>query len=257
MKKLLSLLVFASSLLAHDLHYHVITGSSKSTLICLHGYGDNYTLGIRLKEKASLSDTVISFNLPDHDIKENDDHINSVFGTPAEILPALDILKKCIIEEGRSPITLYGMSAGGGVLINILSLVYGNQPIPFSLEDRQKIRKELENGVIILDVPFRSLDEIIAHRGASTPELTLVSKRYHKNNMSPIEVLQTLHELRLNIIVYIAKPDEVISNRDDELFIKRLKEANSLGTTTVIYGENGGHGGCHLQLWNYYKTRLS
>ncbi len=255
MKKLICLLAFASSLLAYDMHYHKIPGSSQRTLICLHGYGDNYTLGPRLKEKASLCDTIISFNFPDHDIKEKDDHSKSTFGTQAEILPALDVLKKCIIEEGRSPITLYGMSAGGGAVINILSVIYGSQPSNLSPDERKKIGCELEKGIIILDVPFRSIDEIIAHRGCSSPELALIAKRHQENNMCPIEALQKLKNLHLDIIVYIAKPDEVISNRDDEIFIKYLKAANSLGTTTVIYGEKGRHSGCHKELWNYYKTR--
>ncbi len=41
--------------------------------------------------------------------------------------------------------------------------------------------------------------------------------------MEPIDALEGLENLSLHIVVYFQNPDEVLSNRDDEVFIERLK----------------------------------
>ncbi len=51
-------------------------------------------------------------------------------------------------------------------------------------------------------------------------------------------------------------PDEIISNRDDEIYIARLKQANSSGTTVVIIGNDGGHLGPHWTLWQVYSQKI-
>lgn len=248
-----SLSLAAEESFDYDLHYYTMPGTSARTLICLHGYGDSYDIGKRIRQYTPVQDTIISFNFPDHGICENDDHEMSCFGTKEEILPAIHVLKKCIIEEGRRHITLYGMSAGGGALVNVLAALYENKNVGLSEEERKTLISTLEHGTVILDVPLKSTEEIIASRGACPQPLAIVYKRHHENNMCPIEVLKTLKgRMKLNIILYIEQGDQVLSNRDDALYVKRLKEANKRGKTVVIYGRSGHHGGCHQTLWNYY-----
>lgn len=237
---------------SYDLHYYTIPGTSPRTLICLHGYGDSYNIAKRIKQHTNVTDTLISFNFPDHDICETDDHELTAYGTQDEILPAIHVLKKCIIDEGRRNVTLYGMSAGGCALINVLAALYQNKDVGLTEAERKTIISVLESGTIILDVPLRSLDEIIAYRGGVNKPLSIIHKRHKENNMCPLEILKTLKNLKLTIIVYFEQPDAVLSNRDDALYVKLLKRANSRGQTTVIYGTSGAHGGCHTVLWNYY-----
>ena len=109
----------------------------------------------------------------------------------------------------------------------------------------------LEQGYIILDCPLKSVEEIVALHGKSA-NFEIMRKRYEKNNMNPIDTLKLLAGLHLNLIAHFQNPDEILSNRDDQLFIERLKKANK-GTTKVIIGSEGGHNAYHASMWKAYK----
>ena len=47
-------------------------------------------------------------------------------------------------------------------------------------------------------------------------------------------------------------PDEVLSNRDDALFVVRLSQVNGTGNTSLSVGQ-GGHAQPHLALWETYE----
>lgn len=242
----------------YDLHVTRLLGKNSKTMICFHGMGGNYRVVHVLKRTTKLDETLVSFNFPDHSIKEGTyDPYKTTFGTIQELLPAIYVLKQVIVEEGNEDVNLYGFSAGGGVIINVLAILNNSRydsfltDINVTLKDKQKIVEVIQKGYIILDAPLKSVAEIIAFRGL-TDELNIVGQRYRINEMEPIDVLPQLTNLALHFIVYFQVPDEILSNRDDELFIERLKQYNQKGTTSVVIGSDGGHIRPHHTLWNFY-----
>lgn len=256
------LLVFLFSSKMHsfeyDLHPFTIPGNS-STIICFHGSGANYLIAKDVKEQSKLDDTIISFNFPDHDFFDGDYNLDKFsFGSIQELLPAFHILKKEVLDKKKDSINLYGFSAGGGALINLLAVLnqtlYDGQlkKIGITEKERQTLLKAIQKGWIILDVPLKSVEEILDFRGSSK-ELEAFAKQYKKNNLRPIDSLKYLENLSLNIIVHFQVPDEILSNRDDALYIERVKKYNAKGKTHVVIGHDGGHLAPHPTLWNFYK----
>ena len=125
------------------------------------------------------------------------------------------------------------------------------QNLGISQKNAQVMLDAISRGAIILECPLKSIREIIDVRGR-TKTLAQVATTYEKNKMNPIDNVKLLSGLKLNIFLYFVNPDEVISNRDDDLFSARLKQANS-GKTVVIIGKAGGHVGYHSELWHSYK----
>lgn len=75
--------------------------------------------------------------------------------------------------------------------------------------------------------------------------------------MIPLEVLSTLAGLKLVLFVHFEKPDEILSNRDDEIFIERLIQANRKGKTFVTTGGSSGltgHNTLHKALWKKIES---
>lgn len=243
----------------YDLHLFSIPSNSSRTMICCHGYGANYQIAETLKALEIIDATLVSFNFPDHDLLQKDYNPHkATFGTINELLPALYVLKKYIIEQELEAIDLYGRSAGGGVVVNLIAVLNGStydadlKQIGISKNEKERILKALQNGLVILDVPLKSVEEIIDLRG-SIPELEILAKNYRDNHFRPIDALERLEGLSLNIILHFQDPDEIIFNRDDDVYIERLKKANSLGTTSVIIGNEGGHLAPHRSLWQAYS----
>ncbi len=241
----------------YDLHYTVIPGSNPKTMVCLHGYADSHRIAKRIKEDGKLQETLVSFNFPDYDIRNKNISDKFVFGSVDELLPVLHVLKKNIIDEGLTELNLYGFSAGGGALINTIALL--NTPlyddhlksIGIDIEGKQKILDAIQKGTIILDTPLKSVEEIIDHVGPSE-NLEVIAKQFRKNDLRPIDSLRHLENLSLHVILYFEVPDRVLSNRDDALYIERLKKYNAKGTTDVILGSDGGHNEPHISLWKFY-----
>lgn len=242
-----------------DLHIYTIPGTSSKTMVVLHGMGSNYKTANVIKQITQLNETLVSFNFPDHDLDfERYNPKKTTFGTIQELLPAIFVLKKLIIDDHLKEVNLYGFSAGGGAIINILAVLKNSTydsdlaRIGVTREDKKRILEVLQKGYIILDAPLKSTNELIAFRGPST-DLKVMGQRYGTNQMEPIDALQQLEGLSFNFIVYFQNPDEVLSNRDDALYIERMKKYNSKGTTKAIIADEGGHISAHMGLWNYYK----
>jgi hypothetical protein len=185
----------------------------------------------------------------------------AAFGTIKELLPAIYVLKKYIIDERMESIDLYGRSAGGGALINLIATLNSEhfnselQQIGIGHEEKKNLLEAIQNGLVILDVPLKSVEEIIAFRG-SNPELEILANHYRDNHLRPIDTIEFLKGLALNIIIHFQESDEIISNRDDQTYIEKINEVNRLGTTSVIIGNDGGHAGVHLSLWRFYSEKL-
>lgn len=258
---LLPLLCFGGeALFSHDLHLSTLPGTNARTLISFHGYGGSYKLAETLRERDQVKATLISFNFPDHDFpKRGLKPEEATFGTIKELLPAFYVLKKQVLDQKLEAVDLHGFSAGGAALVNLLAILNSNawekelKQIGIGNEERQELLKAIQKGVVILDVPLKSVEEIIALRGPST-ELALLAGNYRKNGLRPLDSLDALKGLSLHILLHFQNPDHTLSNRDDSLYIEKLKKANYRGTTHVIIGTEGGHTGPHTPLWQHYNT---
>lgn len=247
----------------YDLHLTAIPGTNSRTMVCFHGSGSNYQIGEIIKTSQLIDATIISFNFPDYGrVREVTDPKKATFGTIQELLPAFYVLKTCILDKGITAVDLYGFSAGGGAIVNLIAILNTDQynaelkAIGITEAERLKLLSAIQKGIVILDVPLKSIDEIIAYRG-STPELDYIAKNYRNNHLRPIDSLELLKGLSLNVILYFESPDEVLSNLDDEKYIAKLKQANSLGKTSVLINSAGGHMGFHMPIWELYSRRES
>ncbi len=253
----------AHSLFTYSMGTKVLVSDGDSlkdgVTITLHGSGANKDIGRRLKERGLLRGPVIIFNFPDHDIPNWNtyDFSQSTFGTIDELLPPLFLMKQCL-DHGIDKISLYGFSAGGGATVNLLAVLNSEkyahelERIGITHNDRGMILEAVRKGLVLLDCPLKSADEIIAARGAEKG-LVECDRHYRLNEMRPIDRLDGLEGLDLNILLYFELNDEVLSNRDDQLFIDRLKTYNAGGATTVVTGSTGGHNKLSQPLWDEYK----
>lgn len=237
----------------YDLHLTALPGKSPKTMICFHGSGANYKLIEFLKDHVGLEETLVGFNFPDHDFA-NKDPKSASFGSIRELLPALYVLKTYVIDKGMDQIDLYGFSAGGGAVINTIAILNTSlydqdlEKIGISMKEKRTILQAIQKGRIILDAPLKSVEEIIEFRGPSE-DLVAFAHQYSENGLRPIDSLKYLINLSLHITLYFENPDEILSNRDDDLFIERLQKYNSKGTTKVIIGSDGGHSSAHSAIW--------
>lgn len=236
--------------------------SDADIMICCHGYGGNHRVAQRLGLYKIIPDHIIGFNFPDHDMRPYMDHANVSFGTIHELLPLIALLKTCVVSGGIQKINLYGFSAGGAAVINTLAILMTNryekelQGFGVTNLEKQKILNAIQAGLVILDCPLKSLEEVIAQEGP-LPALLMVAKKYEENNLRPIDSLESLRGLALNIVLHFQEPDEILSNRDDALFIQLVQNSNDGKTTVVIGANEGGHNGYHPSLWKAYAELLN
>ncbi len=244
---------------SYDLGMKIISGKKAEAdiTICCHGYGGDNRIIDALHSHNVTSDYLVGFNFPDYNLRSHN-YTQSSFGTIAEILPLLYVIKRWTIDAKTDVINLYGFSAGGGAVINALAVLNTTTydadlaTIGITQDHKRQMLNAIQNGRIVLDCPLKSMDEIIALRG-TTPELALLAENYARNNMRPIDVVSLLEGLTLRIFLYFETPDEIIGNRDDALFSERLRVANK-GFTCVIFGSEGGHNSSHKSLWELYKS---
>lgn len=243
---------------AYDLGVKVLSGNNNPEVtICCHGYGHSNQIVDTINLCNFFDHTVVGFNFPDYGITDACDHSNVAYGTIREILPLLHILKFYAYDQKIAKLNVYGFSAGGGAVINALAILnqysYEEhlQKIGISKYIAESILNTLQDGMIILECPLKSVREILDYRGV-TKNLSEIAANYEKNNMNPVDAIVLLSPLRLKILLYFEQPDEILSNRDDDLFIERLAIANN-GTTLVTIGNHGGHNAYHAELWQGYK----
>lgn len=236
------------------------TKSEADVMICCHGMGSNRDIVECVKSVPAVQDHLIGFNFPDANMSFNVNPEKTTFGTIQEILPVIYLIKQCVMNGGAKKVSLYGFSAGGGAIINVLGVLHQNRfadqlnNLGIYASERQEMISALQKGIIILDVPLKSIEEVIAFSGYDKFAATL-QKRYSENDLTPIKSIKHLQGLSLDIIVYFNNPDEALSNRDDQLFINTLKKYNG-GSTVGVIGHDQGHNSFHNGLWKAYKLRL-
>jgi hypothetical protein len=244
----------------YDLGIEVVANKKNKAgvTICCHGYGSSSHIAQVVDSFNAIPDHIVGFNFPDYDLLHRPyDPRKSTFGSINELLPFLYIIKRCVCDAGLTSINLYGFSAGGAAVINTLVVLnettYDAQlaGIGITHEDKKQIIHAIEHGLIILDCPMKSAEEIVDVRGRA-PEFLILAEIYRRNNMRPIDSVPRLKGLKLHILLHFQQPDEIIGNRDDQLFIDRVRAAN-IGTTQVVIGHDGGHNTYHRSLWRAYN----
>ena len=226
--------------------------------VTFHGSGASKQHGRRLKERELLRGAVITFNFPEHDIDfATYDFTQCSFGTIRELLPALFVLKQCL-DHGVEKINVYGFSAGGGVVINAISVLNGDKHeddlarIGILKQDRKSILQAMSKGRIILDCPLKSIEELMDYRGYSDA-MNIMAHKYRENDLRPIDRLDGFAGLAMNVLLYFEQPDEILSNRDDQLYYERLRQYNQKGRTILVEGTSGGHSYTSNNLWQEYR----
>lgn len=249
---------------SYPLKAMVLPGENEDSdvMICCHGYGGNASLASVIHSSHVTSNHLVGFNFPDHDILTRKFNRSTVtYGSLQEILPALYILKKIVVDGGTEKVSLYGFSAGGGAIVNIIAVLNSPeyeqslQNIGIGMQEKSKILAALQKGVILLDAPLKSMDEIVDTRG-NHPEIAYIAQRYNVNRMNPIDNLMKWQGLTLSVIVFFQNPDEAVANRDDALYAQRLRQFNPQGRNTILSSNEGGHCGFHHSLWQAYNTSL-
>ncbi len=240
---------------AHPVKYLTSSEKEASVMLCFHGFGGDLHIIDSLAPVALAKNHLVSFNLPDADISaKNGDLSRTTWGTYFELLPACYLLHKLIIEGNLDSIDLYGFSAGGGAIINILTILNSDKHenifrgIGILAQDRKRMLEVIQKGLIILDCPLKSWDEVVEMR-KDFSELKILAKRHRDEQLRPIDSLNHLKGLSLHVLLHFQNPDEILSNRDDELFIQRMQAVNALGQTWVVIGHEGGHNAFHRSLW--------
>jgi hypothetical protein len=260
--KLNTVLQATSNPFNYDLHLRMLPGpvNDSEVFICMHGMGSDHTLAEVMRSNSVIPFHIVAFNFPDYGLHDTDKLMkNTTFGSIDELLPALFVLKRCVVDAGADKVHLYGFSAGGGVIINSLALLNSNRYDPFmkalglGTQEKQQILKAIENGSVILEVPLKSFDEIADL--SNDKSMKMLAARANKNGLVPIQNIQLLQGLSLNCFVYFANPDEALGNRDDKKFILRLREANK-GQTVGILSNTAGHTSYHPELWAAFQGFL-
>lgn len=220
-------------------------GQSDTVTIYLHGFGESVKAARR--HQMTHKEYVVSFNFPDATTL-----YPAALGTHEEIWNALYVIKQCVVDAGVKKINIFGRSAGGAVTINLLSILNSTRcdaqlkKIGIDASAKTAMIAAIQQGVIMLDVPLKALED------CKTIGSGIIAKRYRDNKIRPIDTVEKLVGMNLNMLVFIQTPDEIISNESDVLFIERLKKANATGRTVIIMGDAGGHNTFHDFIWNTY-----
>lgn len=234
-----------------------IEGNDGKVILCLHGYAANYQTGAVLSQNLP-NYTVVSFDFPDANIRQRRSLDEISFGSIKEVLPGIFLANECIKRGKLDALSIYGFSAGGAAAVNMLSVLNTSTydkhlaEIGVGKEDKQKILYAVQRGFVILDCPLKSIEEIIDFSGNS-PELTIMARKYSDNGFTPLNSVNNLKGLSLRIVVNFQNPDEALSNRDDHIFLERLRIANSKGTTISVQSRDRGHVSYHPALWAAFK----
>lgn len=246
---------------SHDLSIQCSPGTNQTILLCSHGFGGS-SQSVMDRVRPNTSDTVISFNYIDHDFShETGDDTKTVVATPLEVMPLLYMLKKCVVDNKLSSISLYGYALGAANIIYAIErLTTENfddllKKYSITTSDKETMLNAIRRGKILLDVPFKSIDEVIALRESNSTTALMYKERAAKYGISsPLKTLSKLKNLGMTFLLFFTTNNEEFSNRYDADFAKNLLDANANGTNIVITADNGGHSDMHTMLWKIYSN---
>ena len=233
-----------------------LNAQNARTMVCFHGAGSDCQIAHALRTNPVIKAHLVGFNFPDYG--DGFYGQQTTFGTIQELLPALFVINRCVIQGKLDAIDLYGFSAGGAALVNMIAVLNSDQYerelswVGITQQNKKKILEAIQNGHVILECPLKSMEEVIWYRGNSH-QTSQIAKQYRENNLRPIDSLKSWEGLELSVILYFQTPDEILSNRDDALFLQTLQSANRLGKTRYVTSNEGGHSGYHASLWAAYQ----
>lgn len=163
------------------------TTDDEAVILCCHGYGGKNNLAEVIDSHRVVPSHLVAFNFPDYGISGQDDHKHVTFGTINELLPPLYLMKRIVIDGGAEAISLYGFSAGGGAVVNIIGVLNGSdydsqlRAIGISRDDRVAMLRAVQRGVVLLDAPLKSVEEIASGRRGSK-DLLAMAENYRQND---------------------------------------------------------------------------
>ena len=95
--------------------------------VCFHGWGGNYQIAEMLRYIPAIKDHLISFNLPFAcSLDGQDPLLSPSLGTIQEIIPILHVLHDCMEQRKLTSLNLYGFSAGGGTIVDLIAVLCRN-----------------------------------------------------------------------------------------------------------------------------------
>jgi len=224
----------------------------EEVLIGCHGFGMNAEVIDFLEIQEFAPHHLVGFNFPNYGHGVNTQPADELkFGTIWELEPLLKLLKTVVIDANQSKVHLYGFSAGGGAVVNALAVLWHYrfpdylEAFGIGIEERDQIIKAVQRGTITLDLPMKSVDEVVlAHTEEVTDNLLAACQNYIDNDLRPIDSLLKLEGMHLRVLLHFQENDRILTNRDDDLFCERLMHANRGGLTHIIFGTEGVHAPC-------------
>lgn len=228
--------------------------ANEDVILCCHGTASDSSLANVIASYRIVNEHIIGFNFPDYGKRTS----SGTSGTIQELLPAFYMLKLICIDANVPKVSLYGFSSGGGAVINLIAVLNQNvydgelSKLGINLAEKERIRKAIQNGVVLLDAPVKTLEEILETIGYH-PHTAMKAQRYRNNDMRPFDSLLKWQGLNLSVVLFFQNPDESLANRDDKLFINRLYQVNTQGQNIAIVANEGGHCGFHRSLWNAFN----
>ena len=212
-------------------------------MVCCHGMGGDYKVAETIRQNGA-KEHLISFDFP-----------QEAYGTIDELIPLFSVLRECVVERGLNAVSLYGFSAGGGAVVNAIAVLnrtdYDKELLRVGIGEgeKKKLLGAIQNGRVILECPLKSVEEIQDKFGSLSFED--FARRYRENRLRPIDSIGDLKGLSLDVILFFQNPDEILGNRDDQMYANRLRQANE-GNTRVIIANEGTHNSHHPSLWKNY-----
>lgn len=252
----LSYVLCGGSPFEYDLGVRVIPGyyEDSDVILCCHGTGSDASIAECIDCRNVVHEHLISFNFPDYGYVPDAFQPSYAMGSINELLPPLWVLKQAVVKAGANVVSLYGFSSGGAAVVNLVAVLnscrYDEELLDIGIthEDRRAILRAVRRGTILLDVPMKSLDEVLEFHGHN-PYRSYDAQRYCYNDMRPIDALAGWEGLNLRVVLFFQTPDANLGNRDDKLFARRLREVNPRGVNAIVFGNEGGHCAFHPSLW--------
>ena len=217
-------------------------------MLCAHGASMDASIIDFLKKTDRFPFHLVSFNFPSHgpQIRKKPPE-ELTFGCFSELIPFFQALRQCVVGGNLDKIHLYGFSAGGGAIVNVLKILHlGLYPkelaqLQIHLEEREQILSAIQKGKIILDCPLKSVAEVSKGQKRA-PVFAHFEKIYRENRFEPITSLKGLQGLDLEILLHFQSPDTTLTNEEDLHYIKQIKQV--CPKTHFVIGDEGKHFPC-------------
>ena len=98
--------------------------ANEGVILCCHGYGSDSSIASIIASYKPVPEHLVGFNFPDYSIHYRRIPADQVaYGTVKELLPVIYLLKKIVVDGQTERESLYGFSAGGAAVVNVIALL--------------------------------------------------------------------------------------------------------------------------------------